>query len=483
MGYPMQGYRSAAARTYPGFQSDIGSARPPLTAPANDNWSPPANDNRPRVSNSSVRDIWKRTAKTATKSAIRRTAARAALRAGVRFIPYVGAAVSIYDALSWLYWLFNNITCGMGGTPGNVRTCFGFEQLYSGQTSPIQNLAPGQVNVNFYRFWRMNFSYQQWRSIGKGRLNNPWVGDGSDKWTNPWPQPKKEPGILPWEEVDPFLRPPWAPPSEWAPSWENTPGWRSNPDRSPSEQSDRGNGLPNADGWPMGHPRPRPAGDPHVVIQPRPGTGTDPIVVPLPPVRPNPKPRPEPDVGGEPGSDPANPKPRPRPRPRPDGKPRSRWVVDRHPKRRPPKREKEIKSKGVTPAWMQAIIGPATEIGDWADAAFDALPCKLRQRLWVSGGRAGGKFLTPDEKIAAVYRNWKDIDVNALLYNIAKNELEDRVIAALAKYEARTRQRNFDRYGVQQGKSTSSQASWALRGLRDLQKQIKSLPGGSPPCS
>lgn len=408
-----------------------------------------------------------------TPAITKRAAARAILRGAARAIPYVGPIISAIELIAWLFYLAKQITCGTAGIPGDTRTCFGLKQLALG-TTITDYVSIGQVNVNFYRFYRMNGAYEQWRSIGRGTLFNPWLGDGTDKWTAPWPKPREEGEFnrLPWERLDPFKRAPWDPPTNWAPAWDQVPDWRSDPYRSPQEQSQRGYHEPVNDGWPLGWPRPDYSGRPFIRIQ---WPNRPPIVVPVdPPVPvpqpPVPKPRPEPEVvPGRP----------PRP-PVPDRKPDVRWEEARHERKPPGKDEKESKYKGKVPAPIQKVIGAVTEAMDASEAIFDSLPCKLRRALMKKGGRAGKNFLTPDEKLQAAYRHWEKIDINDLAFNIAKMQAEDMIIGALSGFEARTRQKAFERFGVQQGKSDSSKAGWATKGLKDIEKRLGLTTPGSP---
>lgn len=458
-----------------------------MPRPSNDNVPRPANDNIPRKSQSA---IWRQLIKPPSKAAARRAAAAAAIRAGARAVPYVGAAIAAIEIAIWLYGLFKDLTCGTTGNPGDVRTCFGLEQLGTGKTTPEQDLAPGQVSVNFYRFRGLNGPYYQWRSIGRGRLINPWDPlKPLDQWKSFAPAPAPgiapQPGYKPWIKLDPFERSPDDPWPEVHPSPRQAPRRRANPYRSPSEQSDWGNEHPDDHpapvGWPRGWPYPRIEPNPPTVVVPNPTPNGPPIVVPLPQpgTKPNPRPRPEPDVGSEPT-------PRPRPRPRPDPKPRRRVEWDREPpQKRPPRRgEKERKATGnATPRWIVRTVNTITELTEIVDSAWDALPCDLRRQLWSKGGRAGTRFLTPDEKLWLVYKHHDKLSLTTFIDNLAYNALEDRIFAGLSNMENKNRQALFDRYGLDTPTGNMAKISAAQRGLKEIAKQLKlRKEGNSAQC-
>jgi hypothetical protein len=114
--------------------------------------------------------------------------------------------------------------------------------------------------------------------------------------------------------------------------------------------------------------------------------------------------------------------------PKPDAKtplrPRHRWKVK-------PRKDKERKHKAMGLIAVLLAIGFAgTEIVDFVDAFHDALP-KDKQ---------AGKKSSPQERADAVYKNFKDLDINEALTNLIKEHWLDKFHGKLGGIESKIRQ-------------------------------------------
>lgn len=97
---------------------------------------------------------------------------------------------------------------------------------------------------------------------------------------------------------------------------------------------------------------------------------------------------------------------------------------------RPP-REGEKERKGrvqKTIARMIQVAFEATEFVDLVDNIYDALPKKLRDRV----EKADKGNMTPQDKMAAIYKYSDQIDLNQMAWNIIANHYSDEVIGRLS---------------------------------------------------
>lgn len=158
-------------------------------------------------------------------------------------------------------------------------------------------------------------------------------------------------------------------------------------------------------------PAPRPAPLPNVTPPwPWPGPGPSPGVA-TPPATELP-PGTEIVVAPSPGTAP-RPRPRPLPRPRP-GHPPPTFPAP------PPPRDKERKvgMSALGYGWAMWLFNFTTEARDYIDAVYKALPCALRSKAHD----------TPAKKMRAVYDNWDDVNLEAMMTELFLNQVEDYVI-------------------------------------------------------
>lgn len=105
-----------------------------------------------------------------------------------------------------------------------------------------------------------------------------------------------------------------------------------------------------------------------------------------------------------------------------------------NPNTRAAARTHERKVKGPTAvaaqqAYMQ-MFGAMTEIGEFVDAIYDALPTKIRQDDYFANGR---HELGRDGKLWSIYQNYKAINVDLMVRNIVFNNLQDAVIGKASR--------------------------------------------------
>lgn len=187
--------------------------------------------------------------------------------------------------------------------------------------------------------------------------------------------------------------------------------------------------LPDVD--PFGDPARGPGPAPAPVPVPRPGDRPGPD--PWAPLDPGVRPLPTPDV-------PLVPDIVLSPRTGPSVRPNS------HRNRPPRRREKERKMRTSVPVARRiaAVLGEATEIADFVDCLWQALP----RDVAISGRgaytrdaktRVKGQRTTPQQKLADLYRNIQHLDIAAALTGCVENELEDQVLGRLGKAASRAR--------------------------------------------
>jgi len=271
--------------------------------------------------------------------------------------------------------------CNGAGTPSSNSTlnCGG-----QGLFAPVPNPpSAGAGTVHFWTFVEPFFSLEIW------------AYNGFRTYVGPDPIP-----------------PPW------------NPGWLPKPPAFAPYP-----GVPNA------NPHPVPWADPYAPALPNaPLPAPTPVPYPAVPYRtparspfgydrgPAPGYRPSPGWGAEVSADPSRPnnpvRPRPLPRPEPRSAPRP---VDRE--------AKLNDTSGRFASGFARIAGGLSEVGDFVDALWGALPASARSpasRPMRPGYLPGDRPTTP--KIRDLYDHWDEIDWRIALLNLAANEVEDRIV-------------------------------------------------------
>lgn len=133
------------------------------------------------------------------------------------------------------------------------------------------------------------------------------------------------------------------------------------------------------------------------------------------------RPQPLPTVGPRPGSQ--DPDPTPVEVLQPGRAPRV--GMQSHIRDRPTRRMKESKVIDHKYVWAgYKALGFVTEVDDFVDAFYDALP-KSARRKWIKGKPVGLA-----EKLKRVYDHWEKIDQMEAWDNFWENTLEDKAIGA-----------------------------------------------------
>ena len=108
-------------------------------------------------------------------------------------------------------------------------------------------------------------------------------------------------------------------------------------------------------------------------------------------------------------------------------------VPHRFHRRAPPgRRVKETKWRAKLPTIVRGIMGVAgfmSEIGDFVDAVWDALPKKAKTWSFYKG-----RPIEPNwrKKAMDIYRNIDDVDMNKALKNFITNQVQDEVVGRLS---------------------------------------------------
>ncbi len=113
------------------------------------------------------------------------------------------------------------------------------------------------------------------------------------------------------------------------------------------------------------------------------------------------------------------------------------------PPREPPgrgERERKIRVRrnGVVQA-VRGVVGQVTEFLDALDAFYGALPLHLRPGYYPLHRADGTVFYikrwnpSVRQRAEAVYRHFDQLDLNRLVYNVARNEVGDRLIGSAAQ--------------------------------------------------
>jgi len=102
-----------------------------------------------------------------------------------------------------------------------------------------------------------------------------------------------------------------------------------------------------------------------------------------------------------------------------------------HSKTPPPPGERERKLR-AQPVIVRSIIkglGHMTEAGDLIDSFYKAIPAKGTNRRWKGrDGKWREAAISPQDKLAFVYKHWSKVDLSEAFKNVVENEIEDRVI-------------------------------------------------------
>lgn len=113
--------------------------------------------------------------------------------------------------------------------------------------------------------------------------------------------------------------------------------------------------------------------------------------------------------------------------PQPGGKPPIVTIESGDkPRTPPPARTRERKAKSGIPGPVKFLANIVTEPLDALSAVYDALPESLRK---AERRKRHGKDPSPENKLKLIYQNWDKLDMQAVVINLAKNEVEDRLIA------------------------------------------------------
>lgn len=153
---------------------------------------------------------------------------------------------------------------------------------------------------------------------------------------------------------------------------------------------------------PITDPIPWP-GNPSPGVSPAPQPGT--LPAPAPPHGPQ-----SPPTGWQLVVDPATANTRLRPRPKKDEPPT--------PPRSRGEKEKKAGMSAMGFGWAMALFNFTTEVRDWVDAVYKALPCDVRSRT----------HNTAAKKMEAIYRHFEKLDPAAVITELFLNQVEDAVI-------------------------------------------------------
>ena len=93
-------------------------------------------------------------------------------------------------------------------------------------------------------------------------------------------------------------------------------------------------------------------------------------------------------------------------------------------------RKVKAQSHGAAQQAYMSMFGAMTEIGEFVDSIYDALPESIRRSDYFANGR---HELARDKKLWSIYQNYKAIDVDAMVKNIVFNNLQDAVIGKASR--------------------------------------------------
>lgn len=279
---------------------------------------------------------------------------------------------------------------------------------------------PWDTTANSYSWWYRRVSSGVTRYAHHSsyfRTNNALAADNGT-WIWPTPQP------WPYPPFDPLSIPPGAPSPKPQPvPWKAVPWQVPNPDRSPREQTDRGNSPP---------------GDlPPSPMFPPPGIG---VGVPI-------SPNPTPSPGGNPSS-PPTPGQSPRFERNPIGQPE---VFTEPGLPRPPSPgTKERKFTGFGGLWILQAVGELGETADFVVAMWKALPkenrtgyYKLHYRDKVTGElKTYYKYrhrASMQKKVQDLYKHFDKINLVDAIKEFTANQIEDYLYGKLGNKQKESR--------------------------------------------
>lgn len=402
-GWPVQGYRSASARSYGDGLSD-GSLEASAAA---------AGAGGAAAGFASPSDAW---AKVLGQSA-RLRAARSAGMAALKNAPYVrwfAATWALYETTTMYYGTGSHPALPRLGNCLNTPPAISAGPLPGGPSTwpagcgttetegpvPIPGMpALGVDPVTGRGCWVWNTSYSalypktglpptnQWISgvvfggIQAGAAQMGWTWYAKPLWKVP--KPEFHPAIAP--EALPMVQPMPMPLADPLP-YRLLPYRVPNPNRSPTERPQRGHAR--------GLPRPRPWLEP------------SPFVPPPPPPR---WPRiPDVTITGQGAT---------------VGPPQHKW-------KDPGKKEKKANVWRLGSTGVGKVFNKVTETGDAIDAIWNALPDKFKKREMAKRHGKPPKML---DKLGQIVGNWDQIDAGEAVGNLIENEVKDRAIGAVGK--------------------------------------------------
>lgn len=390
MGYPVAAYRNRQRSTgLPG-----GFQNPGAPAPANDNWRDPRRQLPPGYKPPTpANDNVKKTGRYAFRGVLRRLNP---------WFQMGKTAYQLYDfsqrfsddayfSIPAGWNLYKHCISG-----GDSITIDAIGNCTQPQVVAKSKLATGYVvGQKWFTTWTVVSDYNPNPSFSVCLHHETynWIAGGTP---NASQAPVLVPGVqrvatpAPWNlpvvypAVDPLAWPVGQPaPSPRPLPWRVLPYRQVNPHRSPSEQSQWGNGLPA--------PRPRPSGS--VVIAPG--------VTPSPHGPPHGSRTPGPGV-----------------------------------------KERKVQVGGKFGGALFRALNTITESLDVIDAIYDALPNSAKvktYRIYGNAGRPGQQWAdaTPQQKLWAIYRNLHLVDIDQALLNILANQLQDFVIGKAGRHLGR----------------------------------------------
>lgn len=123
---------------------------------------------------------------------------------------------------------------------------------------------------------------------------------------------------------------------------------------------------------------------------------------------------------------------------------------------------KEQKNGMRLPAPVARVVGLITEMSDWIEAAYEALPCERRKRPAVGFGA----------KAKVVYRHWNEVNPAQFVANAILMQAEDKLIGEAAQVEMKGRRRTFKQTGKDIPLSNSRKTKYSQRALLQAGRHI-----------
>ncbi len=78
-------------------------------------------------------------------------------------------------------------------------------------------------------------------------------------------------------------------------------------------------------------------------------------------------------------------------------------------------------------------LGSATELLDFLDVAYDALPDAIKAQVWRELSTSRPYGLKPQDKARAVYEHWQQIDVDKFIEGLILEQAQDAAIGKIGK--------------------------------------------------